>query len=300
MDLAHLVRAVSGADAKAAALRGLVARATREPLTWFLAVGVVLFSVDAVRHGNAAADDATRIGVSTATVRELERRFEATTGRAPSAGELEPLVRRHVRDAVLAREARAMGIDHGDLVIERRLVQKMELLLDATVAVEPASDDDVRAYVTAHTTEFVVPARIAFEHAFFDASRRGDARADAAASLARRMSGAEFDAGDAFVLGREVPATASTTIEERFGGAIARAVEVAPIGVWAGPVEGRFGVHLVRVRSREPARAQTFDEARPEARRAIERERRREAVARAVDALVARYDVVVPSAAEAR
>ena len=46
----------------------------------------------------------------------------------PTAGELGRLVEDFVREEVLDREALARGLDLADLVVRRRLVQKMEVL----------------------------------------------------------------------------------------------------------------------------------------------------------------------------
>lgn len=282
------------------ALATTTRRLAREPLVLFALFGVGLFAVDGVLHGSVAEGTdgagAPEVRVSSATLRELHTHFEATAGRPPSDGDLEPLVRRHVRDAVLAREARALGLDVGDLVIERRLVQKMELLLDASVPVARPTDEEVRAFLVEHTAGASVPARVRFEHAYFDRARRDDADADARAALEALGAGTIETAGDAFVLGREVPETALPTIEERFGGGVADAVSEAPVGVWMGPVSGRFGVHLYRVLERREARAPTEAEAAPAARRAIEDERREQGVRRAIEGLIARYDVRVERA----
>lgn len=273
-------------------MSGATSSWAREPLFWFTVLGVALFSVDGVLQGGVAAgsdDDAERVvRVGDATLRELRVHYEATSGVAPDVAALEPLIDRHVRDAVLAREARALGLDRGDLVIERRLVQKMELLIDASVAVPSPSDAAVAAWIADHASELEVPGRVALEHVFFDASRRVDPSGDAA----RALAGGDDD-GDAFVLGRVLPETALPQIEERLGPQVAALAASASLGTWAGPVQGRFGTHLIRVTARSEARSPTVEEAAPGARRALDEIARAGAVRRAVDALIARYHVRV-------
>jgi hypothetical protein len=48
--------------------------------------------------------------------------------RSPTASESDRLVADYVREEVLYREALALGLDRDDLVVRRRLVQKMEML----------------------------------------------------------------------------------------------------------------------------------------------------------------------------
>lgn len=48
--------------------------------------------------------------------------------RPPTEQELTGVVREHVGTQIFYKEAVAMGLDQGDIVIKRRLAQKLELL----------------------------------------------------------------------------------------------------------------------------------------------------------------------------
>src|SRR6476469_6919771 len=98
----------------------------REPLVQMALAGAVLFAlyrwVSPPRPGQ-------RIEVSAEVVRGLRADHARRTGAAPTAAEEQALVRRYVENEALYREALALTLDRGDVIVRRRLVQKMELFL---------------------------------------------------------------------------------------------------------------------------------------------------------------------------
>jgi hypothetical protein len=70
-----------------------------------------------------------RIEVGRSAREALAKEHRRRTGSEPTAAELDALVRRYVETEALAREVVALGLDRGDTIVRRRLVQKMELFV---------------------------------------------------------------------------------------------------------------------------------------------------------------------------
>jgi parvulin-like peptidyl-prolyl isomerase len=85
-------------------------------------------------------------------------------------------------------------------------------------------------------------------------------------------------------------------VADAFGGDFAAALSDAPVGAWHGPLASSFGLHLVRVDARVPARAPALDEVREQVVRELEAERRREIQESFERALRERYEIVLPEA----
>ena len=68
------------------------------------------------------------IVVTAAKRRWLDEHLERQWRRPPTAAESDRFVADFVREEVLYREALTLGLDRDDLVVRRRLVQKMEML----------------------------------------------------------------------------------------------------------------------------------------------------------------------------
>ena len=65
---------------------------------------------------------------------------------------------------ILAREARALGLDRGDEIIERRLAQKMDFLIADLASLEPPDQDTLRRWFAANGDQFAQPPRASFRH----------------------------------------------------------------------------------------------------------------------------------------
>jgi hypothetical protein len=269
------------------AMSPIAHRVAREPLVHFAVIALAFFGLHTLV--TEEREEAPAIVVSSAFVDELVERHTLETGRLAADADRAELVDRFVREEVLVREARRLGLDGGDVIVRRRLAQKMEFLLEGLATVEEPTEDELTAHLLTHEERWRRPGRIAFRHVFFSRdARREHAIGDAQRALA---APAIEDAGDPFLLGAEFGLESVERIEGRFGDAFAAALEALPEGAWAGPIESSYGAHLVFVIERESARAGTLDDVREEVRRDLLEARRRDAVDRDVRLLVERYDV---------
>lgn len=267
---------------------------TKEPLLGFAAAALALFLVDGVfRTLRTQESHGQRVRLSDeAAIEELARRHSILTGHAPTAEERKGIEARYRRTSALESEARRLGLDRNDTIIQRRLVQKVEFLLAATVSVEPPTEEAIA--IEHERLKLRRPARARFEQVFVarhhpNPRKRALAwRSRLAATDPQRppVSGSQPDQiGDAFPLGRSFRSSTKEEIAIRLGPEVANWVFEGEIGLWSSPLEGRVGLHLVRVLHREPERLLTLEEARAQVVRRLEEKARAEAVERAIEAL---------------
>ena len=159
---------------------------------------------------------------------------------------------------MLYREALARGLDRADLVVRRRLVQKMEML--ALRDGPGISESDLMDHYLAHRADYAVGESVSFRHVFFSGTTRGaDAYAAAGAALGGVRAGGAAGVGDPPPMPPEVSGWTWCMVEARFGRASPRGLEAGPDG-WSGPVASAYGVHLVLVTGRAAARVPDFAE----------------------------------------
>ena len=127
--------------------------------------------------------------VTAAKRRWLDEHLQGQWRRPPTAAESDRFVADFVREEVLYREALALGLDRDDLVVRRRLVQKMEML--ALRDGPGVSEPDLMDHYLAHRADYTVPEAVSFRHVFFSAASRGAAAKHAAeAALGEVRDGA--------------------------------------------------------------------------------------------------------------
>jgi hypothetical protein len=253
-----------------------------------LAAGAVLW----LAQSWLAAPSRTQIVVGEELRAGLRSDHQRRTGRPPSAAEEQALVDAYVDDEILYREALALGLDRGDVVIRRRLVQSMGFLLEEESALGEPSDDELRAHLAANVERFTVPARVSFVHVFVP-GRSPDAAATLGELRARLDAGEEpARLGAPFPRGARFKRLAPRAIDEVFGPGFGEHLPALPAGTWSAPVESSFGWHLVRIDERLAPELPALDTIRAEVAGRWRDERRREAERSALARLRERYEVV--------
>lgn len=268
-----------------------------EPLLHFLLLGAAIFVVYRLTT-NDADTGPEAIVVTQGRIASLAEGFSRTWQRPPTPDELDGLVRDYLREEVAYREALALGLDRDDTIIRRRLRQKLEFVSDDLAARAEPSEDELLAYLGAHSDVFRLDGRFTFSHVYLDPERHGDNLSSEAAKLLaalnRASPGADVSAlGDATLLERTFEDVASGTIAMQLGVAFAAKLRELPVGRWQGPIESGYGAHLVLVRNSTAGRLPALEEVRDAVRREWANARRLEITEKYYRALLERYDVKI-------
>ncbi len=244
-------------------LRARVVAVLREPFLHFVLLGLLIFAFNAWRGGVGDPAD-RRIVVSQAEVQRLIGQWMQTWRRPPTPGEVDALIRDHVKEEVYYREALHLGLDRNDEVVRRRMRAKMEFLAVSQLEQQTPTDATLQAWLDSHPAQYAQGARYSLDQVYVTA-RQGDAAADArAAAILRRLRGGTdwHRAGDPLDAPGHVEAADSATLTATFGSDLATAVAGLPAGRWAGPVRSGLGLHLVRLRQVMPGHPPKLAEVR--------------------------------------
>jgi hypothetical protein len=272
----------------------------REPLLHFALAGALLFAAYDYYGPPAAAPASRDIVVTDAQVDALRAQLREINRQPPTDEELERAVHDYVDEEVLYREAVALGLDAGDLVVRRRLEQKMRFLIEDTTRLAPATDADLTAYLDAHRADFDAPARIRLTHVFVSRDAHGPETDTTAAALHARLLAESVPPekapalGDSFPAGADLDDMTERELVRYLGADFAAAVMRLPVGSWSEPIASIHGEHLVWIREQTPARAVTLDEVRARVLYAFDRERHDAANEERLAALRARYNISLP------
>jgi hypothetical protein len=124
----------------------------KEPLLQFLVLGAALFGLFHLVERDKA-DTPTKIVISSARIANLADGFARTWQRPPGQEELQGLVDDYIRDEVFYREGRAAGLDRDDVIIRRRVRQKMEFFAEDSSALEP-TEQQLADYLASNPERF--------------------------------------------------------------------------------------------------------------------------------------------------
>src|SRR5688572_5967817 len=272
-----------------------VTRLLREPLLHFLVAGGVLFAAYGWLNSDSSVSGARQVRFGDGEVRWLKETWARQWQREPSREELRGLATQFLKEELLAREARELGLDDNDIVVRRRLAQKMTFLVQDTSRLAEPTEDELQRFYEMHPTWFQSDARVSFTHLFFSRERRADAAADAQRTLARLSHLATADPaeiGDPLLIKSEFRDAEERTVAGQFGSEFSRAVFALTPGAWHGPIESGFGLHLVRVSDATPARQRDFAQVKAHVLERWREQKRRENDEQYFAMLLKKYDIV--------
>src|SRR6476646_11095528 len=166
-----------------------------EPLLHFLLIGIALFG--AYRWVSPGDSSGRRIVITQGVVDDLVTQYGAARGREPSTTELNDLIESYVRDEILYREGVRLGLERDDLVVKRRVRQKIEMIAEEDASTRAPTDADLSAYLAANQARLGQPAILTFEQVFLGhpTSGRGVVHAVAVTREALRKGGDPEDLG---------------------------------------------------------------------------------------------------------
>jgi len=222
-------------------------RLLREPLLHFVVLGGLFF---VAQHWTATST--RRIDLSPTLIAGLRQDQFRRSGTQPTAAEENALIQRYIDSEVLYREALALGLDRGDIIVRRRLEQKMEFVLENRNAPADPSDSDLQAFLESHQERYASPARLSFTQVFVSNDRHPDTAESVALDLRNKLiAGTGPDTlGDPFLHGSVFKSRSPSEIAALFGEVFARQTAQLPLDVWSQPIQSTYGWHVVRVENR--------------------------------------------------
>ena len=265
----------------------------------FLLIGIGLF---AAYQWTAPGDSSGRIVITQGVVDDLVTQHVAAKGRQPSTIELNHLIESYVRDEILYREGVKLGLERDDIVVKRRVRQKIEMMAEEDASTRTPTEADLAAYLAANHARFAQPAIVTFEQVFLGqpTSERAVVHTVAVTRQGLRRGTDPAKLGRPTLLPYRMTLTPADLVARDFGASFAAALDSVPLGQWAGPIDSSFGAHYVRVSDRRPAAAPQLAAVRDQVVREWENERRQRARNDAYTRMRGEYQVSIETTAMER
>ncbi|MGC6472101.1 MAG: peptidyl-prolyl cis-trans isomerase [Parvibaculales bacterium] len=264
------------------------------PFAVFLAIGALLFLGDGL-YQKAVSEADYRIELSQSEIERLAGLYARQQKKPVSEDDLKQLIRVHIEELALAREAERLNLGENDTIIRRRLVQKMKFILEDKHSGAQISEEELRGFYAANKPLFHEPMRISFDHVFISPKDDGKVFERALTVKAQLDEGTDWRAaGDPFMLDKSYEDTTLPEIARLFGSDFASrlAAYESADSDFGPPVGSAYGVHLVRINSRSELRERPFEEVRDQVGERYASRLREVANRQAVENIIQKYDVV--------
>jgi len=272
----------------------------KEPLLHFLLAGAALFGAYTWMNRtaeNPTSDKPAQIRISMGDIQWLTENWTTQWQRLPTPEDLRGLIADYLNEQLLAREARVLGLEDNDVIIRRRLAQKLTFLIDDTMRRAEPTENELQQFYAANIQRFRSSARISITHIYFSPQRRDDARADSMHTLKLLLAAdgtpSTAELGDRLLIEPELRDETEQSLSNAFGPAFARAVFELKMDAWSGPIESGYGLHLVRVSSRQDVNLLPLAEVRARVVEEWKREQEQLEKDRYLAELRRKYDIVI-------
>ena len=275
----------------------------REPLIHFLVIGAALFVLYAYWGQPDVEEQGRSITITAGEIKWLTDNWEKRWTRPPTAEEREGIINQYLKEMILYREAVAMGLDQNDIIIRRRMAQKLEFLTQDLISPQPPTEDELRTYFEEHMDRYQPPDLITITHVFFDPDKRGDRTLKDAETIKTKLIALKQppqDAsayGDPFMLQSYYPERSEAELAKLFGRGFAEPVFKLEPQKWHGPVLSGYGTHLVYVHDRQEMAPPAFAEVQEQVRQDWENDKRKQLNDQYIASLMGRYDVTIEDGA---
>lgn len=220
----------------------------KQPLIWFALIGLALFVIDGQFTVNR-----NEVFVSSALRDRLGTLWLTQTGQAASATELDALVENWIQEEVLYQEALRLGLDQDDSIVRRRLVQKLSFIAESEESPAPEYED-LLAYYQANLQDYTLPVRYSFQQLFFSQAIQAEQALTALANGANPR-----DLGESSMLNPGYAYRSALDLNATFGAGFADQLTELETGLWQGPVQSGFGLHLVLLNAVHAEQISPFD-----------------------------------------
>jgi peptidyl-prolyl cis-trans isomerase C len=215
----------------------------------FFLIGLTIFFMDQIFN----QEDSNSVFISDQRINMLINSWNTQVGRNPSSDELIGLINNAIEEEILYREALKLGLDQDDIIVKRRLIQKIILLKKSSLP-EPKESELVNFYQD-NLDNYTSADDYSFEHLFFKKGPDAFNQANKAA-----IEGYKSSAGDPFYAGDQFSNHTLTQVKDIFGNGFASALSSQKEGLWSDPITSAFGIHLVYISSTNPSKLKTFKE----------------------------------------
>ena len=273
----------------------------REPLVHFLVLGGLMF---AYSHYNGSNEHGSKqIVLSRGLIQHQSASFSQSRQRAPTDIELKGLLDDYVKEEIATREATVLGLDRDDVIIRRRLRQKLEFLSVQQSDATPPSDAELVAWQNKHPDAFNSEPKLAFTQIYLSPQRRGTQLGNGAAKLLKQLQAEKAvptaqrvaNLGDSTMLPLHQELLPLRDVARSFGQDFADDLIKLPAGAWVGPVESSFGLHLVYITEKQAGVNPQLAEIKALVAREVQAERRSAALQELYDNYLKNYKVRVDS-----
>ncbi|WOH38656.1 peptidylprolyl isomerase [Thalassotalea fonticola] len=228
-----------------------------EPLIHFLFIAIVFFIV--FDRLNSDATTANSIRISEARIEQIRQSFLTRWNREPQAKELENATQHFAINEMYLREARALSLDVGDKVINRRLRQKMDFLIEDLVSAKEPTVEELQSYYQQNIENYQTMPMYSLQQVHISIDRTPEQLEKKIEQQLQLINQGLPPQSEVTLLPAQIKQKYSVQIDRLFGDGFSEKLSNYPLSTWSGPVFSTLGQHFVFIEQKQPVTNKPFE-----------------------------------------
>lgn len=228
-----------------------------EPLVHFFLVGSLLFFYLSKQDDMPAKE---QLVITKGKIKQLKAQYAQTRQQAPSPDEFQALIENQIREDLAFQYGMELGLVENDTIIKRRVQQKIEFMLDDSIATLEPTKKELQDYMNAHRSQYTIAPVYTFKHIYINPQAHEDFDLYLKNLKSEKLDLVYANRGDSTMLESLYENISTAQIARLFGLKFAEALDAVPLSTWLGPVKSGYGVHLVYIEKKKKRHFATLDE----------------------------------------
>ena len=220
----------------------------------FLCIGLVILLIDSWLDSN---NNYNTIVLHDDEIDGLIKTWTAQVGRPPTDHDLKGIINQLVEEEILYREALKLNLDKDDIIIKRRLAQKIGFLKQEEQN-QPPTESELKIYFESKESNYYMEKRFSFTHLYYSKDKNGSERAAQALEVINQQT--EIPDSDPFLVGKNFINKTLKEIDRDFGKGFSNNFSQGVKGSWLGPFNSIYGTHLIKISTIVEAKKPNYEE----------------------------------------
>ena len=225
-----------------------------EPLIHFTLIGALIFAFYYWDNSDISLDKEA-IVLTQVEIIQLTNRWQKKHLRLPSAKEKQEFIDKAIYTKVMYTEALKMGLDKNDLIIRRRLAQKMEFVSsDMAELVEP-TDKELLGYLQKHATQFMDSEKISFLQIYIEPNKHQGSLEKDLEKILKLLHASDENSTldkyvDAFIFPIQNSNLSKQEVAQDYGKAFTQTLFSLETNRWHKGIKSAYGLHFIYIQKR--------------------------------------------------
>lgn len=235
----------------------MIKKLLTDPLIHFLFIGVLFFV--SYNYFNPNTNESDTIVISSGKIEQINNHFLTRWKRLPNEKELQRAIKAFATQDAYLREARSLGLDKNDPVINSQLHKKMLYLIEDIASAEEPSAKMLEDYYHLHQDQYIGPAIYSFTQVYISVERQKDELDQLLSVQQARILKGLAPIGDPSLTQSNFVDATDFQLTRNLGSEFPESLKDKPLNQWFGPIESALGLHFIYVTDHVVAKLRTLE-----------------------------------------